>query len=64
MPEARQGTKMTQLCFVVCGGLWRVLFPMGCGGTRVPEAGQGTKTTQLFFVVFGREGAQQKMKQL
>ena len=49
---AGQGTKMTQLFFVVFGGLWGVLFPVGCGGTRVPEAGQGTKMRQLCFVVF------------
>ena len=50
---AGQGTKMTQLFFVVFGVLGGVLFPVGCGGTRAPEAGQSTKMTQLFLVVFG-----------
>ena len=53
MSEAGQGTKMTQMCFVVFGGLCGDLFPVGCGGTRAPVAGQSTKMTQLFLVVFG-----------
>ena len=63
MPEAGQSTKMTQSCFVVFGGLCGVLFPVGCGGTRVPEAGQSTKMTVVPRCVWSRRGAT-KMKQL